>query len=253
MRTAESVLKELNERLDLPARRKTALLRELRADFDDLVATLVAEGFSEEAARERALRMLAPTEDEFGTLAGLHQPVYVQLERELGPDRVRVLERVGIGAMASLAVLAPMLALTPSPQLPLLTLVVLACVAVPLVLNLSWQAFRIVVRGEADAASLARAGAIQAGLVSLILTVGGLLVLEQALRALSLWEAGLGMDVVTVASAVSGCAGIASITLGLTIFGVFGSLALLHWHISATGFERELAQLLEPAAHFQQE
>ncbi len=171
MRSAESVLRELNERLDLPVRRKAALLRELRADFDDLVATLVAEGCSEELAGERALQMLAPTEEEVGTLSGLHRPIYVQLVRAFRPDRVRVLERVGIGAMASLAVLAPLLALAPSPQLPLLAVVVLACVTVPLVLNLSWQAFRIVVRGDADAVSLARAGAIQAGLLALILTV----------------------------------------------------------------------------------
>lgn len=253
MRTAESVLRELNERLDLPARRRAALLREVRADFDDLIATLEAEGLSEEAARDRALRMLAPTEEEVGTLSGLHRPVYVQLVRGLGPGRVRVFERLGIGAMAGLAVLAPLLALAQSSQLSLLALVVLACAAIPVVVNLSWQAFRIVVRGDAEAADLARAGAIQAGLVILILTVGALLVLERAIRALSLWEAGVGIDVVTVAAAVSGCAEIASLTLGLTILGVFGSLALLHWHMSATGFERELVQLLEPTAHLQQE
>jgi len=193
MRTAESVLRELNERLDLPTRRKTALLRELRADFDDLVATLVAEGLSEEAARERALRMLAPMEEEVGTLSGLHRPVYVRLVRGLRPDRVRVLEHAGIGAMAALAILVPLPSLAPSPRPPPLALVVLACVAVPVVVNLSWQGFRIVVCGDADAAALARAGAIQAGLVTLILTVGALLVLEQAVGALSHWEAGVGL------------------------------------------------------------
>ncbi len=61
------------------------------------------------------------------------------------------------------------------------------------------------------------------------------------------------MDVVTVASAVSVCAGIAALTLGLTILGVFGSLALLHWHVSATGAERELIRLLEITPHLERE
>ncbi len=250
MRSAESVLRDLNARLDLPARRRALLLRELRADFEDLVATLVAEGLSPEAAHTRAVQMLAPTDDDVGALAGLHRPPYARLVARVGPGRARTLERVGIGAMAALAVSAPVLALARTAMLSPLTLTVLGCVALLLVANLAWQAFRIVVGGDADAASLARAGAIHAGLVVLTVAAGALTVAIEAYATAGAWATRAAGGALDVGMAVARCANAAALTLGLTVLGVFGALALLQWHMSARSVEEELRALLDPVSPF---
>ena len=249
MPSAESVFRELNARLDLPARRRAELLRELRADFDDLVGTLVAEGLSPEAAQARALQMLAPTEEEAGTLSGLHRSGYARLVGAIQPRWVRVLERTGIGAMAALAVFAPTWALARGSGLPLLALAALGGVAVLVVVNLAWQAFRIVVRGDATAADLVRAGTVQAGLVVLTLTTGAGAVATEVYMAASAWERAGEIGVQAVVGVLMVSADTAALALGLTTLAVFGALALVQWHLSAKNLEEELDALLSPLTH----
>jgi hypothetical protein len=246
MPSAESVFRELNARLDLPARRRALLLRELRADFEDLVTTLVAEGLTAEAAQQKAFQMLTPSSDDAGVLSGLHRTRYARLVSGYRAARVHVVERVSIGAMAALAVGAPLFALARSSGLPAGTLAVLGLSATLLLANLAWQAFRIVVRDDADADSLARAGLIQAALLGLTLSAGVLAVFVDAGLTLASWEAAGGATTLQVAAAMTRCAETASITLGLTILGVFGALALLQWHLSARTVEEELHALLSP-------
>lgn len=253
MRSAESVFRELNARLDLPARRRALLLREIRADFEDLVATLVAEGLTPETAQARALEMLAPNADDAGALTGLHRSSYARLVEHLRPGRVQVVERVGIGAMAALAVLAPMLAMGRGSLLPPPVLAALGLVALLTVVNLAWQAFHIVVRGDADAVSLARAGAVQAGLVALTVSVGGLAVTGQAYAVTASWEAAGDVATSSVFGAAAACAAAAALTVGLTILGVFGALALFQWYVAARAVEVELNALLEPVSVSKQE
>jgi len=252
-RTTHAVLRDLNARLDLPARRRALLLRELRADFEDLVATLEAEGLTPEAAEARALELLSPTEEDAGALAGLHRSSYARIAERLAPGHVRLIERAGIGAMAALAALAPVMAVAYSTRLAPLTLVVLGCVALPLFAHLAWQAFRIVVRGDADAASLARAGTIQAGLVGLTVAAGALVVVTEAYVAAAALSTGGGIEVGGVVGAMTRCADAAALTLGLTILGVFGALALHQWHVAARAVEEELIALLAPVSPSSQE
>jgi hypothetical protein len=246
MPSADSVFQELNARLDLPARRRALLLRELRADFDDLVTTLVAEGLTPEAAHLEAVRLLAPTSDDAGALSGLHRTRYARLVSGLRAARVQVVERVGIGAMAALAVAAPLFALARSSGLPAGTLTVLGIAATLLLANLAWHTFRIVVRDDADARSLAEAGMIQAALLALTLSAGMLTVSVNAVATLSSWEASGGFTFTQLAAAMTRCAETVALTLGLTILGVFGALALLQWHLSARTVEEELRALLSP-------
>lgn len=246
MRTADSALRDLNARLKLPARQRALLLRELRADFEDLVATLVAEGLSTDAAVARAVQLLTPSVEDADVLTGLHRPPYVRLVARLQPSRVRLLERSGITAMAVLAVMAPMLTLGRVTRLSPVSLAVLGGVATLLVVNLSWQTFRIVVRREADAGDLARAGKIQAGLVALALAAGTSMVAMEAYRELGPWAHGTPVAAAAVVGALATCAVAAALTLGLTILGAFGALALLQWQASARGVEEELHALLAP-------
>lgn len=253
MPSAESVFRQLNERLDLPARRRALLLRELRADFDDLVATLVAEGLSPEAAHLKAVQMLAPTSDDASALSGLHRTRYARLVSGFRATRVHVVERVGIGVMAAVAVLAPVLALASSSRLPVGTLAVLGITATLLLANLAWHAFRIVVRDDADADSLARAGMVQAALLGLTLSASTLAMLVDVCRNLTAWEASAGATVAQVLTLMGRCAETVAITLGLTVLGIFGALALLQWHLSARTVEEELLALLSPTLNPDQE
>jgi len=246
MPSAESVFRELNARLDLPARRRALLLRELRADFEDLVTTLVAEGLTPEAAQQKAFRLLTPSPDDAGALSGLHRTRYARLVSGYRAARVQVVERVSIGVMAALAVGAPLFALARSSGLPVGTLTVLGVAATLLLANLAWHAFRIVVRDDADADSLARAGMVQAALLGLTLSAGALSVFVDAALTLSSWEAGGGATTIQVAATMTRCAETTALTLGLTILGVFGALALLQWHLSARTVEEELRALLSP-------
>jgi len=247
MPSAESVFKDLNARLDLPARRRALLLRELRADFEDLVTTLVAEGLTPDAAQQKAFRLLTPSPDDAGALSGLHRTRYARLVSRYRTARVQVVERVSIGVMAALAVGAPILALAGSSSLPVGTLAVLGLSATLLLANLAWYAFRIVVRDDADADSLAWAGMIQAALLVLTLSAGMLAVSVNAVATLSSWEASGGFTFTQLAATMTRCAETVALTLGLTILGVFGALALLQWHLSARTVEEELRALLSPA------
>jgi hypothetical protein len=245
MPTPESTLRDLNARLDLPTRQRALLIREIRADFEGLVASLVAEGLSTEDAVARAVGMLTPTADDADILAGLHRSWYVRLVTHLQPQRVRVAERTGIAVMAVLAAMAPVYVLWRSTALSATTLVMLGAVSALVLAHLGWQAFRIVVRGDAVAADLARAGLIQVGLVGLTLCAGAMTVALEAYEALEVWAgAEGGTRLAVMASALGAAAGVTALTLGVTILGVFGALALLQWHLSARSMEEELDTLL---------
>lgn len=242
MRSAERFLREVDAGFDLPARRRVALLRELRADFDDLVATLVAEGCTPEAARSRALGLLVPTPSEVRMLVGLHRPFYPRLAGRLPSRYARWTELTGIGGMAVLATLVPFFALVGAAGLSGWVVTCLGLLAAILVTHLSWHAFRVLVRQDADAAGLARAGMVQAGLIGLTLAVGALATALATYAAAGSWTEGI--DVAGLASWFATGAEIGALTLSIGMFGLFGSAAVYQAQLSARSVEEELDRLL---------
>jgi hypothetical protein len=242
MRSAERFLRDVDAGFDLPARRRVALLRELRTDFEDLVAALVAEGCTPEAARSRAISLLVPTPSEVHMLVGLHRPWYARLAGRLPSRYARWAELTGIGGMAVLATLMPFLAVAVAADLSGWVAICLGLLAATLVAHLSWHAFRVLVREDVDAAGLARAGMIQAGLIGLTLAVGALVIALATYAAAGSWTE--GVDVAGVASWVATGAEIAALTLSIGMFGLFGGAAVYQAQLSAQSVEEELDRLL---------
>lgn len=242
MRSAETVLRKVDAGLDLPPRRRVALLRELRTDLADLVEMLVAEGYTPEMAFSRALALLVPTGSDLTALTELHRPAYVRVASRLPSRYARRLELMGVGAMALVATLMPLIALSGVAGLPGWAGTALGCAAALLVAHLTWHGFRILVREDADAAGLIHAGVVQAGLVGLTLATGALATAIGAYLALGSWAARTGVP--GLASSLASCAEIAALTLSLAIFGTFGAVALFRAHLATRGVEEELGRVL---------
>lgn len=242
MRSAETVLREVDAGLDLPARRRVALLRELRADLTDLVELLVAEGCSPEAAHSRALALLVPTAGDLDALADLHRPVYARFAGRLPSRHARRLELAGVGGMAAIATLVPFIAVAAVAGVPWWAGAAVGGAAALVVAHLAWHGFRILVREDADAAGLIRAGVVQAGLVGLTLATGALATAIEAYVALGSWAA--RSEVAALASSLATCAEIAALTLSIAILGVFGAVALFRAHLVIREMEEELGRVL---------
>lgn len=244
MRTVESVLREFGAALDLPSRQKVLLLRELRADFEGAVATLVAGGASADDARVRALRLLSPTAADADSLTGLHRPRYAQLVGRLPVRLVRPLEWVSIVGLAVVGGLSPLLVMTRVSDLPAWAGVLLAGVTLPVVVHLSWHAFRLFVRQDMDAGALARAGATQAGLIALALSTGMTMVSLQAYGLFGSWADGGVPDVASVTRTMLVGAETTAMVLAVTMVGVVGVVVLVLSLLSIRDAEREIAELL---------
>lgn len=242
MHSGERILREVDAGFDLPARRRVVLLRELQTDFDDLVATLVAEGCTPEAARARARALLVPTASEMSALVDLHRSAYARLAGRLPSRYARWVELTGIGGMAVLATVMPLLAVSTAAGVPLWVAAALGGLAALIVAHLSWHAFRVLVREDADAAGLARAGMVQAGLIGLTLAAGALATVLEAYVAAGSWT--VGIDVAGLASSFATCAETAALALSIGMFGLFGGAALFQAHLSAQNVEEELGRLL---------
>lgn len=242
MRSAETVLRDVDARLDLPARRRVLLLRELRADFEDLVATLVAEGCAPESARVRALALLAPTVDDLGALTALHRPAYAHLAARVPSRLARAIELSGVGGMAVLAAALPLITLGSTAGLPWHAGVAMGAVAAVIVGHLGWHAFRIFVREDADAAGLVQAGTTQAALIGLALSVGASVTGLEAWASMGRLAAGSSLT--ELAEALAICTAIAALALAIGMLGLFGAAALAHAYLSTLGIEEELGRLL---------
>lgn len=245
MHTAESRLRAADRSLDLPVRRKVVLLRELRGDLEDLEATLQDEGWSHEEARALASKLLTPTDDALADLVALHRPWYARLTRPIPSRSARILEGIGVGGMAVLAVLTPLLTFARVTSLHARTAGALATLAVIVTAHLAWCAFRVLIREDADAAGLVRAGATQAGLLALTVGVGATAV---ALEAFLAAGPGFSGDVVGIARVVATCAETAALALGIGMLGLFGTCAVFWAHLLARELEEEYRRLLEDTA-----
>jgi hypothetical protein len=235
----------VDQQLELPVRRKVVLLRELRGDLEGMEATLQEKGFSFDDARALALKLLAPTDDALADLEALHSPWYSRLTRLIPSRSARILEGIGISGMATLAILSPLLAYTRVTGLKAWTAGTLGSLAVIVTAHLTWCAFRVLIREDADAGSLVRAGATQAGLLALTLSIGATAVaLEVFLGA----GQGVGGDVVQIAHAVATCAETAALALGIGMLGLFGTCAVFGAHVFMRDVEEEYRRLLDPAA-----
>jgi len=244
MRTPESVLREFGDALDLPARRKVVLLRELRADLEGAISTLVTRGCSPRDAQMRALELLAPTVAAADSLSGLHRPPYVGMAHRLPGRLVRVLEWGSIGCLAAVGGISPILGLRRISDLPPWAAGVLGCVILMVLGHLSWNAFRLFVRQDTNAAVLARAGETQAGLIALTLAVGTMVVALQAYGLFGSWADGRSPDPTLLVESVLIGTATAAVVLGTTILGVVGAVVLLQSFLSIRDTERELARLL---------
>jgi hypothetical protein len=244
MRTVEVVLREFGEALDLPTRRKLVLLREIRADFEGVVATLTARGCSAREARERALHLLAPTAGDARSLNDIHRTPYARLTNVLPTRPVRLMERGSVVCLAALGALSPMIALTRISDLPSGAALLFGCVSLSVLTNLAWHAFRLFIRQDLDAAALARAGMTQAGLIALALIAGLITVTLQAYVLLGGWAAGVAPDVAHVAQSVLVVAETAAVVLTITIVGFVGGMVLMQSFSLTRDAERELARLL---------
>jgi len=244
MRTVDVVLREFGEALDLPTRRKLVLLREIRADFEGIVATLTAGGCSSREARERALHLLSPTAGDVRSLTDIHRTPYARLTSVLPPRPVRLMERGSIVCLAALGGLSPMIALTRVSDLPPGAAVLLGSASLFVLTNLAWHAFRLFIRQDLDATALARAGMIQTGLIALALNAGLITVTLQAYVLLGSWAAGVAPDLAHVARAVSIVAGAAAVVLTITILGFVGGMVLVLSFSHTREAERELLRLL---------
>lgn len=220
------------------------LLRELRGDLEGMEATLQEQGVSSADARALALKLLAPTDGALADLVSLHSPWYPRLTRLIPSRSVHILEGIGIGGMAILAVLSPLLAYIRVTDLPTWTTGALGSLAVIVTAHLMWCAFRVLIREDADAAGLVRAGATQAGLLALTLSVGATAVVLEAFLG---FGQGFGGDVVRIARAVATCAETAALALGIGMLGLFGTCAVFGAHLLARDVEEEYRRLLDHA------
>lgn len=232
----------MDRHLDLPVLRKLALLRELRGDIEGMEATLHDEGLSSDDARALALKLLAPTADALADLVHLHSPRYTRLTRLVPSRSVRLLEGIGIGGMATLAVLSPLIAYARVTGLGVWAAVALGSLAVIVAAHLMWCGLRVLVREDADADGLVRAGATQGGLLALTLGVGAAAV---ALEALLGAGQGADGDVVQIARTVAACAETAALALGVGMLGLFGTCAVFGAHLLARDVEEEYRRLLD--------
>lgn len=242
MHTVDSRLRALDQHLHLPVRRKVVVLRELRGDLEGMEAALQEQGLSFDDARARALNLLAPTDDALADLVALHSPWYSRLTRLIPSRSARILEGIGISGMAILAILSPLLAYTRVTGLHAWTAGALGSLAVIVTAHLMWCAFRVLVREDADAASLVRAGATQAGLLALTLSIGATAV---ALEAFLGAGQGFGGDVGRIARVVATCAETAALALGIGMLGLFGTCAVFGAHLVARDIEEEYGRLLD--------
>lgn len=242
MHSADRILRELDDHLDLPARRRVVLIRELRADLEDLVATLVAEGHAPEEARARAVALLAPTLDDVRALTSLHRSTYARLIGHRPSRMARWVELSGVWGMAAFAVLAPLLALGTAAGLPWWAGGPLGVVAALVAGHLAWNAFRVLVREDTSAAMLVRAAVVQAGLIGLALSVGGSVTLLVGWLAMGRLAA--GSDLSDVAASFATGAAAAALALSIGMLGLFGATALAQAHTFTRDVEEELRRLL---------
>lgn len=242
MRSAERILRELDDHLDLPARRRVVLLRELRADFEDLVSTLVAEGHAPGEARTRAVALLAPTLDDVRALTSLHRSTYARLIGRVPSRMARWVELSGVWGMAVFAVLAPLLAIGTAAGVPWWAGGSLGVVSALVAGHLAWHAFRVVVREDMGASMLVEAAVVQAGLIGLALSVGGSVTLLGGWMAMGRLAA--GSDPADVAASFATVAATAALALSIGMLGLFGATALAQAHDFTRDVEEELRRLL---------
>ncbi len=240
--TVDTGQRAVDQLLGLPVRRKVVLLRELCSDLEGLEAKVQAEGLAPRDARAFALNLLTPTDRALADLVSLHSPWYARLTRSIPSRAVRILEAIGIGGMAVAAIFSPLHAYARSTSLSVWTAGTLGTLAVIVAAHLMWCAFQVLIREEADAASLVRAGAIQAGLLVLTLGIGASSV---TLEVFSSVEQALGGDVIRIAQSVATCAETAALALGIAMLGLFGTCAVLGAYVLAEDIEEEYRSLLE--------
>lgn len=243
MRPGDALLRDLDARLNLPSRVRSDVLREVRDDLQDMVADLVGQGMSREAAELRAVTLLHPRDDAVRGLAAVHQSPYGLLSARLGDEVVRIIERAAVLAMAGLAAAAPVPALIQAGRMPVWAALPLLVLAGVMAANLTRETLRWWVRREQDVRALAHAAVVQGAVVGVALSWGALATVMEAYLAAGAWEVAAPSSL-AVADWVSGVTTLLALSLGVAMLGIFGSLALMQALWRARNLEGELAELL---------
>ncbi len=248
MRSDEVLLQDLNARLDLPARARVQVLREVRDDLEAMVDLLVQQGVSRQTAEQRALVLLRPGDKAIEELAAVHLSLFGQLAVRLGHAAANNIERAAVLTMASLAAAAPLPALIlggPQPSWATIPLLILAGVMAAV---LTHETLRWWARRERDVRALAHAAGVQAAAVGLTLAWGGLVAVMEAYVAAGTWET-IPPSPQMLAAWASRLTTLLALSLGVAMLGVFGSLALMQALWQARNLETELTELLH-SSHF---
>lgn len=243
MRSGDALLRDLNDRLNVPSRARSHVLREVRADLQDMVDALVGRGMSREAAEQRAVTLLHPGNDAVQELAAVHRSPYGRLSARLGQNVAGGLEHAAVLAMAGLAASAPVPALVLAARMPVWAALPLLVLAGIMAAILTRETLRWWVRREQDVRALAHAAVVQAATVGLAVSWGAFAAATDAYLAAATWE-GVVPTPPEWAAWVSRVMTLLALSLGVAMLGVFGSLALMQalWH--ARNLEGELAELL---------
>jgi hypothetical protein len=105
------VLKEVGQGLSLPIPRQVRILRELRADLEELTERLVEEGLTPEEARGEAQVALVPDARTLAALERLHSPLYRRLTWRMDSGKLRAVERSALVLSAGSVLLVQTLTL----------------------------------------------------------------------------------------------------------------------------------------------
>lgn len=151
----ETTLRSASRELRAPPGVRLRFLQELRADLEDLQASLRAAGVPEAEARRRAETLLAPDAETLAALSQMHRSLWVRLSQRAPSAGGR---RLGV-VLALLTLAGATLALRASASLADLTLflVPIAGIAVAAVLQALVKAARIWLAGESESVHV-RAG-----------------------------------------------------------------------------------------------
>jgi len=246
MRSGDRVLQDLNRSLDVPARVRADVLREVREDLRDLVDRLVAEGVPAAEAEARALRLLEPGPEATAMLVHVHRAPAGRIRDVLGDRADHRVEWVGTVGLAGLAVWAPMPPLLLSGRVPWWAGAPLVALGVLLVANLTREALRWWLRRDAEVARLRWSATVQGAGVVLVLVWGALAVALDAYRTAGAWSV-TPPGVSEVAAWLSRALTLQALSLGIAMLGVFGALALGQALVAARRLDTELKELLHGA------
>ena len=231
--------------LRIHPRKRFALLEEIAADIDAMEDELAARGFPRGRARAAAIDRLYPGLAVVRELEA-EEVAYRRLADRFGAEPVVFTERIGLGLVAMLTLVALAIGLARLDAFRSGGAFVWGSIVVisALVTNTLRVAFGLWVRQDMDAAARRRAWRIQVGLVLVATSIGGLgAAVESYVAAGSLAvrpEWGIGFALMRDVMLLAG------LSLGAIVIGLSGWLALTPSLRSYDAFERRIAAAFGP-------